>query len=218
MRFKWGIFIFFLIIFAYLIFSGYIYLLLEIPLKVKSPSPENIKKTHYTHLIVLSGGCRGYRLLGISSEKRLESAVELYKKGVKIILAGEFSCGRGQRIGYHFLISKGIPEEDIIELKTSRSTIEDCKRAASYLKKEKIKKPVLITSFYHAKRVKLIFSQFFGKNFILYSSNIFREKFDNMTQRRRLARLLLHEYGGFIYWYLQKFGIYNKSKESRGYR
>ena len=99
MKFKWGFFIFFLFIFIYLIFSGYIYLLLEIPLKVKSPSNEKIKKTHYTHLVVLSGGCRGYKILGISSKKRLESAVELYKKGVKIVLAGEFSCGRGQRIG-----------------------------------------------------------------------------------------------------------------------
>ncbi len=213
MKIKWGIVLAVLSILAFLIYTGYIYLLLELPLKVKSLSPDELKKKKYTHIVVLSGGCRGYKLLGISSVKRLESALEVYKKGVKVILAGEFSCGKGQHIGVGFLKERGIPPEDIVELSQSNSTIEDCKRAANYLKKNNVKTPVLITSFYHAKRVKIIFSSLYGKDFILYSSNLFKEKFDYLQKRKRLSRLLFHEYGGLLYWYLKKLGLYGKQVE-----
>ena len=208
MSFKWG-FIIFVLILIFLVLSGYIYPLLELPLKVNSPSLKEIKKVNYSHIVVLSGGCKRYNILGTSTEKRLESAIELYKPNTKIILAGNFVCGKNRRTGRNFLIKKGIPPKNIVELDYSNSTINDCKKAAEFLIKHRIEKPIIITSFYHAKRVQLIFSYFYKKKFFLYSSSTFREKFDNLKKRRRLLKLLIHEYGGIFYWYFKR-GFYLK--------
>ena len=214
MRFKWGFALFgILIVFliSVLVMTGYIYKILEIPLTVNSPSPEKIKRMKYNYIVVLSGGCRGRNILGVSSEKRLKSALELYKKNVKIVLAGNFICQKRKKTGKDFLRRIGIPRKDIVELEYSNSTIDDCRKAAEFLKKEKAKNPVVITSFYHTKRVKMIFSYFYKDNFIIYSSKIYREKFNTKKKRKRLLKLLLHEYGGIIYWYYKKIGFAYKN-------
>ncbi|MGM0649456.1 MAG: YdcF family protein [Bacteroidota bacterium] len=114
------------------------------------------------------------------SSDRLLQTMELYQKG---IIKGIFiSGGSGDmrnldfeeaRVLYDFLVSSGIPAEDIAYEVRSRNTAENAIESARYLQPEKSDSTyLLITSGYHLRRASACFRKQ-GFDFDMYSTDRF---------------------------------------------
>jgi len=123
-------------------------------------------------VIVLGFMLKDKRKLPNVLKSRLNTAIELYKKGLfsKFIVVGGLS---NKKLGIteaeamkNYLIQKGIDSKDILKEETSTDTIGN----AFFLKK-KILKPkkwknlIVITSDFHLERAKIIFKKVLGKGY-----------------------------------------------------
>ena len=145
--------------------ADYISKIWEIPSK-----PISSFTNKYNYGIVL-GGYSSYnksiKQINLNaSGDRLTSAVELYKLGVikKIIISG----GNGKLVNNgmkesewskSFLLNLEVKEKDIILEKSSRNTMENAQKTAMLIKKEKLKKSLIITSAQHMRRALFCFKK-----------------------------------------------------------
>ncbi|MDW8001843.1 MAG: YdcF family protein [Deltaproteobacteria bacterium] len=133
------------------------------------PSIESIKNCEA--YIVLGGGLRegvpelsGVGELSHEAYQRTVTAFRVYKiKKRPIILTGGSIFKREAESHYarKLLLSLGVKEEHIFLEDKSRDTYENAKSAKEIAEREKIKRVLLITNAYHAKRANLIFSRYF---------------------------------------------------------
>jgi len=97
-------------------------------------------------------------LMGGGSHERPERAVELFKEHAapRIIVTGAGDC----EINRHLLETAGVPGR-VIELeKKSRTTQENAQFTASLLRDEKVKRVIVVTSWYHSRRALACFRHY----------------------------------------------------------
>ncbi|MGH7976503.1 MAG: YdcF family protein [Limisphaerales bacterium] len=105
-------------------------------------------------------------VLGGGSRDRPERAAELFKKQTapRIIVSGFGDCGINRR----FLIQAGVPANAIEMEDRSRTTKENAQFTIKLLRQQKLKRVVLVTSWYHSRRALATFRHF-GPEIKFYS-------------------------------------------------
>lgn len=126
---------------------------------------------------------------------RLEKAVELYnsKKITKIQVTGSNAPGElpEAEVGYNFLISNGIPSEDIYKETKTTSTTEQIKFVKNELfEKKGITNIILVSDKYHLKRSREI-STFFNLPVEVVSSELKISEKDALYNKLRETIALL---------------------------
>jgi len=123
----------------------------------------------YTIIILLGSPNDSKGNLSSISIERCNQAINEYRinKNYKILPTGgygaHFNTTNKAHALYtsHYLISKNIPKEDILEIAESTNTIEDAKLSKIILEKYKIEKLIIVTSDFHHDRVNYIFQNEF---------------------------------------------------------
>jgi len=89
-------------------------------------------------------------LLGGGSHERSERTVELFKEHVapRIIVSGYGDC----EINRHLLVSAGVPANVIEVENRSKTTKENAQFTIQLLREQKLKRVILVTSWYHSRR------------------------------------------------------------------
>lgn len=112
-------------------------------------------------IVVLSG----------NSFDRGNKAVQLYQKGLApvLICPGGNPAYEFEILGMHIteaeaakinLVRQGIPANAIVLLNAGTSTAEEAELIAEYLKNNNYRKVILLTSLYHTRRAKKVFSKY----------------------------------------------------------
>ena len=140
--------------------------------------------------------------------ERVTEAVKLFKKGY-----GKYLVLSGNKIAWDTYaadlmkkqaISLRVPEHSIIAIRNeAHSTIEEAKIILDVFKERHFKSVILVTSSYHTKRAKWIFSKVFnGSNIKISASpaNDVEYDADHWWQKRESAKILFYEYTKLI-WY-----------------
>jgi uncharacterized SAM-binding protein YcdF (DUF218 family) len=97
-------------------------------------------------------------VLGGGSHDRPERAMEFFKKGVapRIIVSGFGDCEIDRRL----LMKAGVPANAIEMENQSRTTKENAEFTIKLLRKEKLNRAVIVTSWYHSRRALATFRHF----------------------------------------------------------
>lgn len=129
-------------------------------------------------IVILGGGISLSGKLPQHVYQRLDKAIEIYQKSktAKIVVSGRYSFLFNQLKKYpptteaekmaQYLLKKDIPKNKILLEKKSKDTLGN----AYYLKKDiflshQEKEAIIITSYFHLKRVKYIFNKVFGPSY-----------------------------------------------------
>jgi len=103
--------------------------------------------------LVLGAGLNRDGTPGVVLRDRVDTAVELYKSGSveKLLMSGDNSSPFYNEPGamYHYALSLGVPEEDIVLDYAGRRTYDSCYRARAIFGLEKL---VVVTQAYHLPR------------------------------------------------------------------
>jgi len=163
---------------------------------------EDIRKADV--IIVLAGGIDKGRYLSLVSSHRLLRGAQLYFEGraKKILLSGGDSKKRGvaeATVMAQEIRRLNIPAADIIVEKQSRHTHEQAVEIKKIGESQHWKSILLVTSYSHMKRSLMVFEH---AGFKVYPAPADpHEKYtDDPLGRIRLFKMLLHEYGGIIYY------------------
>lgn len=129
----------------------------------------------YDAIIVLGGGINKDGSLPRVVKKRVDRAVELYKKGCasRLIMSGKW--GVNSKITYpcteaeameEYAVLCGARRDDVLVEKKSQDTLGNAYWSKiTFLKPAKWNKFVVVTSDFHVKRAKYIFSKVFGPEY-----------------------------------------------------
>ncbi|ABR30747.1 hypothetical protein SU69_04525 [Thermosipho melanesiensis] len=158
-------------------------------------------------IVVLGGGIVNYANnieIGTHTLKRLLKGWEIYKeKRLKIVVAGGV-IGDGIReadVMKDFLIKLGVSKDDIITENTSRTTKENAKNVSKITKDPNI---ILVTSFLHMKRAKMLFEKYTQSNIIPvvcdYPIDLRKNFLDFLPSPRGIYTfsLITHEFLGIL--------------------
>jgi uncharacterized SAM-binding protein YcdF (DUF218 family) len=101
-------------------------------------------------------------LMGGGSHERPERVAELFKEHVapRIIITGAGDC----EINRHLLVAAGVPANVIEVENKSRTTQENTQFTIKLLRDQKLKRVVLVTSWYHSRRVLACFRHYAPEN------------------------------------------------------
>jgi uncharacterized SAM-binding protein YcdF (DUF218 family) len=141
------------------------------------------------------------RLSNIARE-RCEQAFLEYRKnpGYKILPTGGFGPHFNVTDKPHafyssrYLISMGVPEDDILECVESASTLEDAELAWPVIQKYGVERMIVVTSDFHIQRARIIFERRFSEMPILFAeskTHLSLKELDKLKlkEKRALARL-----------------------------
>jgi uncharacterized SAM-binding protein YcdF (DUF218 family) len=105
-------------------------------------------------------------LLGGGSHERYERAVKLFKDRAApcIIVSGYGDC----EINRHLLITAGVPARAIELENKSKTTRENAQFTVKLLREQKLKRVIIVTSWYHSRRALACFRHY-GPEFKVYS-------------------------------------------------
>lgn len=145
--------------------------------------------------------------------ERVEHGVKLFKEGWsrkdKIIMAGGPIVWKytWASLMKEHAISLGVPKDAILLEDKSKSTEEDAIFTKEILNRYKYRSCILITSPYHSRRAKKIFSKIMGNEIklIIAPSEESWFNFNKWWERRRDRAMVLDEYSKFIWLWI--FGI-----------
>jgi uncharacterized SAM-binding protein YcdF (DUF218 family) len=89
-------------------------------------------------------------LLGGGSHERSERAAELFKEHAapRILVSGYGDC----EINRHLLVAAGVPARVIEMENQSKTTKENAQFTVQWLREQKLKRVILVTSWYHSRR------------------------------------------------------------------
>jgi uncharacterized SAM-binding protein YcdF (DUF218 family) len=142
-------------------------------------------------------------VLGGGSHDRPERAMELFKKGVapRIIVSGFGDCEINRRL----LMEAGLPA-NVIEMENqSRTTKENAEFTIKLLRKEKLNRAVIVTSWYHSRRALKTF-QHFAPEIKFYSRPSYFA-FAHKDWSRNFAKRIYLEYAKLSdYWI--RYGVW----------
>ncbi len=155
-------------------------------------------------IVVLGGGIDEGRYLALESVHRLLRGAQLYFEGrAKKIL---FSGGDPKKVGAAEATVMAqearrlnIPAADMIVEKRSRRTHEHAEEIRKMSETRRWESILLVTSYSHMKRSLMVFEH---AGFKVYPApaNPYEKYTKDPFQRLRLFQMLLHEYGGIIYY------------------
>lgn len=163
---------------------------------------EDIRKSDV--IVVLAGGIDEGRYLSLVSSHRLLRGAQLYFEGKakKILLSG----GDPKKMGVAEATVMAqearrlnIPGADIIVEKGSDRTHEQAVEIKKIGKSQRWKSVLLVTSYSHMKRSLMAFEH---AGFKVYPApaDPYEKYTNDPLGRLRLFKMLLHEYGGIIYY------------------
>jgi uncharacterized SAM-binding protein YcdF (DUF218 family) len=126
------------------------------------------------------------------SRSRADKIVEISNrnKDAKIILTGgfgnHFNTAKMPHYYYveEYLKENGVNVDRIIARLTTNNTVDDVRLIAEFCLKNKVVKPVLVTSEFHAVRSQLLFREFFDRPFKVETSttDCTTEEFVNLVE------------------------------------
>jgi len=168
------------------------------PLSVK----EDIRNADV--IVVLGGGIDTGRYLTLGSSHRLLRGAQLYFEGKakKILVSG----GDPEKMGVAEAMVMAqearrlnISTQDIIMEKRSHRTHEQAGEIKKIAESQRWKSLILVTSFSHMKRSLMAFER---AGFKVYPApaDPYEKYVDDPLGRLRLFKLIIHEYGGIIYY------------------
>jgi len=163
---------------------------------------EDIRKSDV--IVVLAGGIDEGHYLSLVSSHRLLRGAQLYFEGKakKILLSG----GDPKKMGVAEATVMAqearrlnIPGADIIVEKRSHRTHEQAGEIKKIAESQRWKSLILVTSFSHMKRSLMAFER---AGFKVYPApaDPYEKYVDDPLGRLRLFKLIIHEYGGIIYY------------------
>ncbi|MGD9345464.1 MAG: YdcF family protein [Candidatus Aminicenantes bacterium] len=136
------------------------------------------------------------------ARERCERAVLEYNKrsGYKILPTGGFGSHfnvTDKPHGFYssrYLISKGIPKEDILECVESSNTFEDAEFSWPIIQQYEVGRVVVVTSDFHVPRARIIFEKRFSKTSIFFAeskTHLSGKELDELKlkEKRALSRL-----------------------------
>lgn len=93
-----------------------------------------------------------------------------------------------------YLISKGVPEGDILEFAESSNTEEDAELSWPIIKKYGVERVIVVTSDFHIQRARMIFERRFSEIPILFAASktqLSQKELDKwkLKEKRALSRL-----------------------------
>lgn len=181
-----------------------IYLLLLKPLD----TGDIIAKRSGDIILVLGGGLKAGNEIGVSTEERLEQAVNLYKiKRMKILVSDGslYKKSPAKKMFRDFLTRKGVASEHILFEGKSQTTFENFLYTKSIILKEKPDEILVCTSPYHQKRSEIIINHLKLENYRVVkmdTSEVYQA--GSIKQRLRNLRLVIREYFGMLKFKLFK--------------
>lgn len=145
------------------------------------------------------------RLSPIAKE-RCERAILEYRKnpGYKILPTGGFGPHfnvTNQPHAYYssrYLISRGVPEGDILDSVESSSTIEDAELSWPIIQKCKMESVIVVTSDFHIPRARIIFKRRFSEMPLLFAgskTNLSKKELDKLKLKEKSALKQLRDSG-----------------------
>jgi uncharacterized SAM-binding protein YcdF (DUF218 family) len=142
-------------------------------------------------------------VLGGENSSRVKQAVALYQGGYapKILVSGKNEV---ELLG-RSLVAFGVPEEAILFESASTSTFENASFSVAILERMNVKKVLLVTSWFHARRAAAAF-KFNAGRIEIVSAPTESVHFTDMLEKKRLLRSVLMEYVK-IFGYWLKYGI-----------
>jgi len=152
-------------------------------------------------IVILGGGIDKNGNLPQYVKKRLDKAIEIFKKNknAKILVSGKYSFLYPKNLippvteaqaMKDYLIKKGILKKNIFLENKSKDTISNAYYAKKiYFIPKKEKRAKIITSEFHLPRVRYIFKKVFGRDYkfqyIPISSNLNNKSVDKVQQRQK---------------------------------
>jgi uncharacterized SAM-binding protein YcdF (DUF218 family) len=105
-------------------------------------------------------------LLGGGSHARAERVIQLFKDSAapRIIVSGYGDC----EINRFLLINAGVPAKAIQLENQSRTTQENAQLTVKLLREQKVKRVIIVTSWYHSRRALACFEHY-GPELMVYS-------------------------------------------------
>ncbi len=162
-------------------------------------------------VLALGGGVGESGLVGQGYQERVKTAVSLYQQGfVKKII---FSSGyvylmKEAQVMKNLALAMGVPETDIFVEDRSGNTYESIKYFSKFIRREGLKKVIIVSSPYHMKRARLVAEKYFPSDvsFLLkpVESSLF---FDSLSHHANLQQLkaIFHEYAAIAYYKFKKW-------------
>ncbi len=182
-----------------------VYLILLEPLD----SGNSIEKQSGDMLLVLGGGLKAGNEIGVSTEERLEQAVDIYKTKEMTILVSDGSLYKKSpaiKMFRDFLIAKGVASDHILFEGNSQTTFENFIYTKNIIKENNYKDIIVCTSPYHQKRSEVIIDHLSLDNYKVVKmdrSEVYQA--GSIKQRVRNLRLVVREYFGLL-----KFKIFKR--------
>lgn len=159
-------------------------------------------------IIVMNGGNDVNGVVSGKFEKRLQGAIEEYKKhpGSKILVQGGFGHfnSSSKPSAYHatnFLTSRGVTKSDIFAIPETTSTVEEALSAQRFLQKFPKEDICVVTSNFHIERTKFVFEHFFDPEqlrFVGTPNGVSPEELIKWKQHETRGLKLLRDQGGVI--------------------
>ena len=123
-------------------------------------------KKFATFLIINSLPSPADAIVVLSGDKglRLNKGVELYHRGYarQLIISGDkIYFTSHPKLMAEMAKQKGVPEKDIILEEQSLSTYDHPRYIEPILKEKKIRKILIVTSYFHTRRVKYVFDRYY---------------------------------------------------------
>lgn len=155
-------------------------------------------------LIVLGSPNDSIGELSNISKSRLDYCESIFNEGKLVLCTGGWGAHFNTTINPHatyakeYLIKKGFLESDFLDIALSSNTVDDAVKIKPILSELKNIKLTIITSDYHLKRVKLIFSQILKEykiQFIGVDSNLEKEDYDLLVIHENEALKYINEKG-----------------------
>ena len=145
------------------------------------------------------------RLSNIARE-RCDQAILEYRKHpkYKILPMGGFGSHFNVTDKPHayysscYLISKGVPEEDILEFGESSNTVEDAELSWSIIQKYGVERVIVVTSDFHMQRARVIFEKRFSEIAIMFAESktrLSQKELDKLKLKEKKALSRLHYSG-----------------------
>ncbi|MGD8540046.1 MAG: YdcF family protein [Candidatus Aminicenantes bacterium] len=138
------------------------------------------------------------RRLSTIARERCERAILEWRKnpGYKILPTGGFGPHFNVTDKPHahyssrYLISRGVPEDDILEGVESSSTIEDAELSWPVIQKYGVERVIVVTSDFHIPRARIIFIRRFSKMLPLFAgskTHLSKKELDELQLKEKKA-------------------------------
>ncbi len=114
--------------------------------------------------IVILGHSANQNGISVRQKKRLDFALENINNAILITTGGFGWFNRTSRAlsdqCKDYLVSKGVPSDQVVSISNSSNTYEDAKNSLAYIAKGNFSRVLVVTSADHMIRTRLIFKRF----------------------------------------------------------